>query len=239
MNDFCRHRPVNPTTVVYSGLNPLIEYIEDPTDGPPPPHLGNYDPLTIDQARTWMCYAAFSGDIEKTAISAKVPAPMVRALEHDFNWPTKLKRLKTGAGEAEAEKVANRVVNYLQAQKLRDIVTTAIELYTSEDKLISALVKFRYIKEGEIAEITQNPKAVLDLCKALESIHNCCYRALGDKIPTNIDAHKTIRGGDEHIATVRDVLATLATMQRGRPEIPRVRVPEELTIKPPSDDGLA
>jgi hypothetical protein len=28
----------------------------------------------VDQARAWMCYAAFSGDVEKTALAAKVSA---------------------------------------------------------------------------------------------------------------------------------------------------------------------
>jgi len=108
-----------PTVVYYPTMaNPLTEYIE----APPRP---SYDVSKVDQARAWMIYCGFSGGIEKTSISSKVPAAVIRSLEHDYNWPVKLSRLKRGAGESEAEKTANRAVSYLQAQRMRDITQKA------------------------------------------------------------------------------------------------------------------
>ena len=64
----------------------------------------------VDQAKVWLCYASFCGDVEKASISSKTPLAVVRSLEHDFNWPDKLKRLRSGTGVSETEKTVNRAV---------------------------------------------------------------------------------------------------------------------------------
>lgn len=162
-----------------------------------------------------MCYAAFSGDVEKTSISSKVPAAIILALEHDFDWPTKLKRLKSGAGVSDAEKTANRAVNYLQAQRMRDILERSIQLLEDEEALVKALLKFKFTKEGEVESVEVNPKAVLDLTKALETAQNMSYRALGDKLPTQADTvNEKDKGTGGNLNSVRDVLNALQEMQR-------------------------
>jgi len=158
-----------------------------------------------------MCYAAFSGDVEKTSISAKIPAAIILALEHDFDWPTKLKRLKSGAGVSDAEKTANRAVNYLQAQRLRDVLEESLRLLESPEELTKMLVKFKYTKEGDVDCVDVNPKALLDLTKALESVQNMSYRALGDKLPTQADTvNEKDKGVASSMSTVRDVISALA-----------------------------
>lgn len=157
-----------------------------------------------------MCYASFSGDVEKTAISAKVPADIIRSLEHDFDWTTKLRRLKSGAGVSDAEKTANRAVNYLQAQRLRDVLEESLRLLEDPEKLALALVKFKLTKEGDVAGIEVSPKALLDLTKALESVQNMSYRALGDKLPTQADTvNEKDKGVASSVTSVRDVIAAL------------------------------
>ena len=169
------------------------------------------DTSRVDQARAWMCYAAFSGDVEKTSISAKIPAAIILALEHDFDWPTKLKRLKSGAGVSDAEKTANRAVNYLQAQRMRDILERSIQLLESPEELVRLLVKFKFMKEGDVVGLEVSPKAVLDLTKALESAQNMSYRALGDKLPTQADTvNEKDKGVTSSMSSVRDVIAALA-----------------------------
>lgn len=209
-------------------MNPLTTYIEDPSTGEPPPRPA-YDISKIDQAKVWMIYAAFGGDIEKTAISSKTPAAVVKALEHDFNWPVKLKRLKTGAGESEAERVANRAVSYLQAQRMREVIEKSLQLLEDEDALVRALVKLKFLPNGDvIGGVEVSPKAILDLAKALESVHSACYRALGDKIPAQADpVDKDTRGGNS-MNTVRDVLGILHDMSKATskpvPTVPAIPV---------------
>lgn len=167
-----------------------------------------------DQARVWMCYAGFGGDLEKTAMAAQVPLAVVRALEHDFNWIVKLKKLKTGAGAPEAEKLANRAVSYIQARRLREIVERAINLVEDEEALLRAMLKFHLTKEGDVDRVEVNSKALLDLAKAMESAHSACYRALGDKVPAQADPVESREKGGNSLTTVRDVLNVLEDMRQ-------------------------
>jgi hypothetical protein len=201
--------------------NPLTTYIEDPPAGAPPAR-SRIALESVDQARAWMCYAAFGGDTEKASIASKVPLSALLTLEHDFNWPAKLKRLKTGAGESEAERVANRAVNYLQAQRMRDVLERALRLIESPDELLQALIKAKIAPDdGSIERIDVNPKAVLDLSKALETVQNMSYRALGDRVPVAADAShpkdNSVNGGN--VTSVRTVITMLNEMQtRSREE---------------------
>ena len=206
-------------------LNPLDTWIEDPSTTPVPKRPPKVALETVDQARAWMCYAAFSGDLEKTAIASKVPLSAIEALEHDFNWPAKLKRLKTGAGESDAERVANRAINYLQAQRMREVMERTLKLVEDPEELIKVLVKFKFAEEGDLTKIDVNPKAILDLSKALETVQNMSYRALGDKIPT---AAETVNSGDRgtsaaSVVSVRSVLSALTEMQEHAEEEKRAR----------------
>lgn len=204
--------------------NPLTTWIEDPAEGPAP-RRPKVSLESVDQARAWMCYAAFSGDLEKTAIASKVPLAALVALEHDFNWVAKLKRLKTGAGESDAERVANRAVNYLQAQRMRDVLEDALRLLSDPEELLRQLVKFKFAADGAVERIDVNPKAVLDLAKALETVQNMSYRALGDKIPT---AAETVNSSDRgtsaaSVISVRSVISALTEMQERDEEDKRAR----------------
>ena len=157
-----------------------------------------------------MCYASFSGDVEKAAIASKVPSEIIRALEHDFDWVTKLRRLKSGAGVSDAEKTANRAVNYLQAQRLRDVLEESLRLLENPEELTKMLVQFKYTREGDVDCVTVNPKALLDLTKALESVQNMSYRALGDKLPASADVvNEKDKGVASTVSSVRDVIAAL------------------------------
>lgn len=192
--------------------HPLSEYVEDPAPGPRP--RTQFDLTRIDQARTWMVYAAFDGDEEKTSIASKVPLKAVQALAHDYNWPHKLKRLKSGAGESAAERTANRAVNYLQAQRMRDILERSIELLEDREGLIRALVDIKLTRDGDVDSINVNPKAVLELTKALEVVQNMSYRALGDKVAAQaegVDGQPL--GAQGRVQTVRDVIGVLTEMQ--------------------------
>lgn len=178
------------------------------------------DTAHIDQARAWMCYASFSGDVDKAAIASKVPADIIRSLEHDFDWVSKLKKLKSGAGVSDAEKTANRAVNYLQAQRLRDVLEESLRMLESPEELVKALVKFKYTKEGEVEYVESTAKTLLDLTKALESVQNMSYRALGDKLPTQADTvNEKDKGVASSVASVRDVISALQDFA-AKPHVP-------------------
>ena len=192
--------------------NPFKHYIEDPMNGERPVTM--FDLTKVDQARAWMVYAAFDGDEEKAAIASKVPVEAVRALAHDYNWAAKLKRLKTGSGEPEAERIANRAVNYVQAQRMRTILEKSIELLEDEEQLLRALLKYKLTKEGDVESIEVSPKAVLELTKALEVVQNMSYRALGDKMPAKADdTEGKAAGAQGSVANVRKVINILVNMQ--------------------------
>jgi hypothetical protein len=192
--------------------NPFEQYIEDPAGGNRP--VTKFDLTKVDQARAWMVYAAFDGDEEKAAISSKVPVQAIKALAHDYNWAAKLKRLKTGSGEPEAERIANRAVNYVQAQRMRTILEKSVELLEDEEQLLRVLIKYKLTKEGDVESIEVNPKAVLELTKALEVVQNMSYRALGDKLPTKADDVEGKNAGTEgSVANVRKVINILVNMQ--------------------------
>ena len=180
-----------------------------------------------------MLYAAFSGDIEKAAISSKVPASVIRSLEHDFNWVAKLKRLKTGAGESEAEKVANRAVSYLQAQRMREVIENALRLVEDEEALIRALVKFKLTKEGEVEHVECTSKTLLELAKALESVHAMCYRALGDRVPVAADVVRDKNQSPNSVSDVRQVIELLSEMKRA------TSAPEPVVVDaiPPAEEN--
>jgi hypothetical protein len=176
----------------------------------------------VDQARAWMCYAAFSGDVEKAALASKVSATAVRALEHDFGWAAKLKRLKTGAGESDAERVANRAVNYLQAQRMRDVLDKALRLLDDEEELVKALVKFKFSQDGDVEKIEVNPKAILDLAKALEAAQNMSYRALGDRLATTAQGVDGSEKGGTTAAGVANVRGVIEALSELREQSERV-----------------
>ena len=189
-----------------------MEYREDPSVGDRPVTM--FDLTKVDQARAWMVYAAFDGDQEKTAIASKVPAEAISALAHDYNWAAKLKRLKTGSGEPESERIANRAVNYVQAQRMRTILEKSVELLENEERLLRALLKYKLTKEGDVESIEVSPKAVLELTKALEVVQNMSYRALGDKLATRADDTEGKNAGTEgSVANVRKVINILVNMQ--------------------------
>jgi len=152
-------------------------------------------------------------------MSAQVPAATIRSLEHDFDWPTKLKRFRSGGAPTEVEKLANRALSYQQAQRMRSVVEESLRLMESPEELVKQLVQFKYTREGEITEITATAKAVFDLAKAMELCHNMCYRALGDKLPaqadTVTDEDKGVKGG---LSTVRGVLGALSDLAEAAKE---------------------
>jgi len=162
-----------------------------------------------------MCYCSFAGDLEKTSISAKVPIAVLQSLEHDFDWVAKLRKLKSGAGVSDAERTANRAVNYLQAQRMRDVLERSLRLIEDEEQLLKLMLKFKFSREGEIEHVEVNPKAILDLTKALESAQNMSYRALGDKLPAAADVvNENDKGVAGSMTSVRDVIAALAEYSR-------------------------
>lgn len=167
-----------------------------------------------------MCYASFSGDVDKAAIASKVPSDIIRALEHDFDWVSKLRKLKSGAGVSDAEKTANRAVNYLQAQRLREVLEESLRLLEDPEQLARALVKFKLASDGDVLGIEVSPKALLDLTKALESAQNMSYRALGDKLPTQADTvNEKDKGVASSVSSVRDVISALQDFA-AKPHVP-------------------
>jgi hypothetical protein len=177
------------------------------------------DLARIDQARLWMSYVAFSGDLERVAKAAKVPVSAIASIEHDFDWTAKLRKMKNGSGAEESEREANRAVSYMQAQRMRDLIEKSISLLEDPEALLRSLVKIKFLREGDVEEVVVSPKALLDLAKALESIHNACYRALGDVAARKADpvAEKTDKVTPVGLPDLRKILGALESMERVGP----------------------
>jgi len=162
-----------------------------------------------------MCYVGFGGDVEKTAIASHIPAKIVRSLEHDFDWEIKLKRMRNGGGDDDVERVANRAVNYLQAQRMRDVLETTLTLISGDrEELVRLVSKVHVLKDGSVDYVEVSPKAVLELTKALESVHNMLYRALGDKVATAAEAVAKAEGAGAtsagNLDNVRNIIESLS-----------------------------
>jgi hypothetical protein len=149
----------------------------------------NGDPqrIELDVDQVFMLYAAFCGDVAKTAHSSGIPMQEVEKLALDHGWPDRIRSLVTltkGTKPGDVERGINRAINFVQAHRCRlfiEGVMRALERECVSDK--AALDQFtteRINKHGEVCERQFSARAIADLASAMEKIHWMTYTALND-----------------------------------------------------------
>ena len=119
---------------------------------------------------------------------------IIDALAHDFQWHA-IAGGELGLKDEKTEKKINRVTSYAQGKRLLRILETAFTAIENEpEKLKRAL--FSATEDGQQAV---NAKPLVELAKALETAHNVCYRALGDKVAAETDA---VGASDERVRSL-------------------------------------
>ncbi len=141
--------------------------------------------LDVDQA--FMLYAAFCGDIAKTAHSSGLPREQIEALALEHGWPERIEGLvglTKGTVPGDVERGINRAINFVQAHRCRLFIEGVMRALAKEcvdDK--SALDQFtteKLNRHGEIVERQFSARAIADLASAMEKIHWMTYQALND-----------------------------------------------------------
>ena len=134
----------------------------------------------IDEVRLFMLYALFGGDCARVAIVSRVDKRRIESLAHDFRWKDKLAgraALDTEKG-AKAERVLNRVANYVTSERLRRVFDRLIDELDSDPAFAKA---FCTSVDGETGDRSFNTKNLVELAKGLQIVNDISYRALQDK----------------------------------------------------------
>lgn len=134
----------------------------------------------IDEVRLFMLYALFGGDTARVATVSRVDKRRVDSLAHDFGWKAKLAgrgALDTEKG-AEAERVLNRVANYVTSERLRRVFDRIIDELDSDPTFAKA---FCTSVDNNTQETSFNTKNLVELAKGLQIVNDISYRALQDK----------------------------------------------------------
>lgn len=138
------------------------------------------DKNKFDVAQIFSVYMSFVGDCDQTAAALQMDPYVVQALAKQEDWVTKVKHLsqmsKSGK-PGDFEKAANRALNFVQAHRLRGVLTSLLTQYEAKEP-------------ADIAEVTVSStgvekvscKFLSDLASAMEKVHALSYAALGDSI---------------------------------------------------------
>lgn len=145
----------------------------------------------VDQVKAFMLYAYFGGDALKCANACRVDIRIIQALEHDFSWADKIKgqnRLDTPEG-LKMEQELNRAANYTMAKRFAAVLESVVLDAESTERFIETLcIELVPIKgkPGEYEKVF-TAKPLLELAKAMQTINDMSYRALGDKTAAKAD----------------------------------------------------
>lgn len=130
----------------------------------------------IDRSAMFLTYLAFLGDIHRTAAALMVDPLKVKAAAEHEGWDKKVKHLtqvKNDLGPDEFLRELNRVVNFVQAVRLRSIMDKVLARLGG-DGLDAFLTT--YTKDTSNTSV----KALRDVIACCEAVHRLTYTALGD-----------------------------------------------------------
>ncbi len=139
------------------------------------------DKNRYDVSGIFSTYMSFVGDADQTAAALSLDPQVVVALATQEGWVEKVKHLSqmSKAGKpGDFEKAANRALNFVQAHRLRGVLTALLTNYEAK-------------APEDLAEVSTNAKTGVktvtckffaDLASAMERVHQLSYAALGDSI---------------------------------------------------------
>jgi len=147
----------------------------------------------INQARVYTIWFGLGGNSALVARATGLSPNVIDALAHDYHWH-QIAGGKLGLDDKKTEREINRVVSYVQGDRLAKVLDKALDLFEDETRLRNAV----HTTTEDGREIV-TAKPLVELAKALETAHSIKYRALGDKIAEQAD---TVSGDPERIKSL-------------------------------------
>jgi len=159
----------------------------------------------VDNSTIFLTYLSFLGDADKTAAALNVVPAYVRDLAEREHWQVKVDGLRTLRQTDGADALArelNRVSNYVQAVRARNLVDRVLRTVTKSEEEFD-----QFITQNGKEFSNRSCKTVTDLIKAMQAVHSMTYAALGDTC-----GERTNRDDEPGLATgvLLKSLATLA-----------------------------
>jgi hypothetical protein len=151
-------------------------------------------PTIANQAQWFVVWQGLGGDSKLAGRALGVDWRIIEALAHDFQWHA-VAGGELGLKDDATEKKINRVLSYTQGKRLLKILEAAFSAIEEEPEKLKRAI-FTTNDEGQQAV---NAKPLVELAKALETAHNVCYRALGDKVAESSDS---VGASDERVRSL-------------------------------------
>lgn len=139
------------------------------------------DKSKYDVSQIFLTYMTLVGDVDKTASALDLDPRVVQALASSEGWEEKARRLtlmSKGGKPGDYERAANRALNYVQAHRLRMLLSSLLAVY--EDKDPGALPEQK--RPGNNALVQPSCRFFADLAAAMEKAQFLTYTALGDTV---------------------------------------------------------
>lgn len=212
-----RTQPARTTEQLVADDSPLTLPLIRETVEANPGLMAPTNPETIDRSAMFLTYLAFLGDPHRTAAALMIdPGRVVEAARFE-GWDKKvahLRSVQSEMGPDEFLRELNRVVNFVQAVRLRAIMDRVLQRLVSDTGLDAFLTTY-----GRDHSNT-SPKALLDVVKCCEAVHRLTYTALGD-----VPSKSTLDQGDSAKGSVAlSILGALSANGAGTAEPSRVIV---------------
>lgn len=168
----------------------------------------------IDRENAFLLYAAFTGDLERTAHSLGIRTIDVLNIANEDHWNEKLKGildLKKSGKPGDIERACNRALNFVQSHRMRMIIERAIRDLSqmSDEELREHLFTDTIVeKDGTISKCKKLvTRPLADLAAAIEKCHAMSYAALNDTTQERIKRDNTgkdeVAAGEMHVQLAR------------------------------------
>lgn len=167
----------------------------------------NQHNVRIDRENAFLLYAAFCGDLERTAHALNVRPMDVLRMADDEKWNDKLRgilELKKSGKPGDIERAINRALNFVQAHRMRMVIERVLKRLTDMDldELEQYLLQGKVSKDGDV-ERKLSTRAIADLASALEKCHAMTYAALNDSAPERVKRNdreaEAMSAGEMHV----------------------------------------
>jgi hypothetical protein len=144
------------------------------------------DPI-MDRQQSFLMYATFCGDVEKTAHALGVRAVDVLKVVEEEGWLDRLRgiiELRKSGKPGDLERAINRSLAFVQGHRMRLIIDRAIQHLTGlseaefQEQMLSSVG--RPPKDGGAQIVKLSTRALADLASAIEKVSAVCFQALGD-----------------------------------------------------------
>lgn len=184
-----------------------------------------------DYGPLFLLAVSLDGDLARTAQLANVPLAQLEEVAKVLGWQDRLAALHdvrdTDGPDAMAREL-NRQCNFQQAQRGRDLLDKALDHFAGrpvEDLTTVSTEK----------TTNHSAKVLVDLVKAIETVQNLTYRALGDTATERTAESRLL--GPSRLAAASGALAPGQALAQALDD--PASVPEPAASKPPKPKGKA